>query len=93
MNDEVAPAYTIVDFDARYDLTSLVGLRDVYVQLNVTNLLEEDYLGNISTGNNATPISVSSDPRVPLFTGSSPCRSGSAGAGVPVGGTSNVCSA
>lgn len=70
VNDEVAPAYTIVDFDARYDLTSLVGLRDVYVQVNVTNLLEEEYLGNISSGNNATAISVSSDPRVPLFTGS-----------------------
>jgi len=71
VNDEVSPAYTVVDFDARYDLTTLVGsLRDVYVQLNVTNLLDEDYLGNISTGNNATPIAVSADPRVPLFTGS-----------------------
>jgi iron complex outermembrane receptor protein len=71
VNDEVAPAYTVVDFDARYDLTSLVGsLRDVYVQVNVTNLLEEDYVGNISSGNNATSIAVSADPRVPLFTGS-----------------------
>ena len=70
VNDEVSPAYTVVDFDARYDLTSLVGVRDAYLQVNVTNLLEEDYLGNISSGNNATSIAVSSDPRVPLFAGS-----------------------
>lgn len=70
VNDEVAPAYTVVDLDARYDLTDLVGVRDAYVQVNVTNLLDEDYLGNISSGNNATSIAVSSDPRVPLFTGS-----------------------
>jgi iron complex outermembrane receptor protein len=71
VNDEVAPAYTVVDFDARYDLTSLVGsLRDVYLQVNVTNLLDEEYVGNISSGNNATSIAVSADPRVPLFTGS-----------------------
>ena len=71
VNDEVAPAYTVVDFDARYDLTSLVGsVRDVYLQVNVTNLLDEEYVGNISSGNNATSIAVSADPRVPLFTGS-----------------------
>ncbi len=71
VNDEVAPAYTVVDFDARYDLTSVVGsLRDVYLQVNVTNLLDEEYVGNISSGNNATSIAVSADPRVPLFTGS-----------------------
>ncbi|GLS02716.1 TonB-dependent receptor [Brevundimonas denitrificans] len=69
VNDEVAPAYTVVDFDARYDLTNTFGIRDAYVQVNVTNLLEEDYLGNISTGNNSFAAPISTDPRVPLRSG------------------------
>ncbi len=62
----MAPAYTVADFDARYDLTNTFGIRDAYVQVNVTNLLDEDYLGNISTGNNSFAAPISSDPRVPL---------------------------
>jgi iron complex outermembrane recepter protein len=66
VNDEVSPAYTVVDFDARYDLTNTFGIRDAYVQVNVTNLLDEEYLGNISTGNNGLAAPISADPRVPL---------------------------
>ena len=69
MNDEVAPAYTVADFDARYDLTNTFGIRGAYVQLNVTNLFGEDYLGNISSGNNAFATPISTDPRVPLRNG------------------------
>jgi iron complex outermembrane receptor protein len=69
VNDEVAPAYTVADFDARYDLTNTFGIRGAYVQLNVTNLFGEDYLGNISSGNNAFATPISSDPRVPLRNG------------------------
>ena len=65
VNDEVSPAYTVVDFDARYDLTSLVGIRDAFLQVNVTNLLEEEYLGNISSGNNSLGSVLTTDPRVP----------------------------
>ncbi|MBB5747139.1 TonB-dependent receptor [Brevundimonas variabilis] len=56
VNDEVVPAYTVVDFDARYDLTNTFGIRDAYVQFNVSNLLDEEYPINISSGNNALTI-------------------------------------
>ena len=69
VNDETAPSYTVFDFDARYELTNLPRLRDVYVQLNVTNLFDEDYLGNISTGNNSTTIDVLPGPGVVLRSG------------------------
>ncbi len=72
VNDEISPSYTVADFDARYDLTR-IGFRDAYIQVNVTNLFDESYLGNISTGNNALATPLTSDPRVPA---SSAIRSG-----------------
>ena len=56
VNDEVVPAYTTVDFDARIDLTGVTGLEDTYLQLNVTNLTDEVYAVNISSGQNAVTI-------------------------------------
>jgi iron complex outermembrane receptor protein len=56
VNDEVVPSYTTVDFDARYDLTGLIGLPDAYVQVNVTNITDELYPINISSGTNALAI-------------------------------------
>lgn len=56
VNDEVVPAYTVVDFDARYDLTNTFGIKDAYVQFNVSNLLDEEYPINISSGSNALTI-------------------------------------
>jgi iron complex outermembrane receptor protein len=64
VNDEVTDAYTVADLDVRYDLTDTFGIRGAYVQVNVTNLLDEDYLGNISTGNSTLPFVRSTDPRV-----------------------------
>ena len=49
INSESFDSYTVFDIDARYDLTRVFGIRDAYVQLNVTNIFEEEYLGNIST--------------------------------------------
>lgn len=49
VNSESFDSYTVFDIDARYDLTRTFGIRDAYVQLNVTNIFEEEYLGNIST--------------------------------------------
>jgi len=49
INSESFDSYTVFDIDARYDLTDVFGIRDAYVQLNVTNIFEEEYLGNIST--------------------------------------------
>lgn len=77
VNDEIFPAYTVADFDARYDMTRLLGVRGAYLQVNVTNLFDEQYLGNISTGNNALASVVSTDGRVPLRSGVT--RTGSQG--------------
>jgi iron complex outermembrane receptor protein len=70
VNDEISPSYTVVDFDARYDMSEYVGLRGAYLQLNITNLLDEEYLGNISTGSNAQSVVTNPDPRVTPWTGS-----------------------
>ncbi len=78
VNDEVFPEYTVVDMDARYDLTDIIGIKNAYVQFNVTNLFDEKYLGNISTGNNATTIDVDPGPGVVNRTGQA--RTGSLGA-------------
>ena len=78
VNDEVFPSYTVVDFDTRYDLTETFGIRNAYVQFNVTNLFDEEYLGNISTGNNATNIDVDPSAAVVIRTGQA--RTGALGA-------------
>ena len=46
---EVSPGYTVVDLDARYRST-FPGFETAEVQLNVINLLDEEYYGNISSG-------------------------------------------
>ena len=56
VNDEVVPEYTTVDLDARYDLGDLVGFADTFVQLNITNVFDELYAVNISSGTNALTI-------------------------------------
>lgn len=48
-NDEVAPSYTVVDLDASYSF-KVPGIKSAQVQLNVINLLDEEYFGNISSG-------------------------------------------
>jgi iron complex outermembrane receptor protein len=48
VNDEVAPAYTLVDLDARYKLDN-IGMKNTFVQVNVTNLFDKVYFGSISS--------------------------------------------
>jgi len=49
-NDVVVKGYTLVDLDARVRLGMIAkGLEKSDLQLNVVNLLNEDYFGNIST--------------------------------------------
>ncbi|MFA6117019.1 MAG: TonB-dependent receptor [Sphingomonas sp.] len=48
VNDVVVPAYTLVDLDARFNLRQF-GLDKAYFQMNVKNLFNEFYYGNIST--------------------------------------------
>jgi iron complex outermembrane receptor protein len=52
VNDVKVTGYTTVDADARIGLEKLIGQKS-YVQLNVTNLLNEHYFGNLSTQINA----------------------------------------
>lgn len=48
VNDESAPSFTVLDADLRYAFDAF-GLKQTYVQLNVTNLLDRQYLGSIAT--------------------------------------------
>jgi iron complex outermembrane receptor protein len=55
VNDVEVPHYTVWDADIRYDLGG-DGWKKSYVQLNVTNLFNEDYYGNLSgTTTSGTP--------------------------------------
>jgi iron complex outermembrane receptor protein len=54
-NDEVAPAYTVVDLDAAYTF-KIPGIESAEVQLNITNLFDEEYFGNISSGTGGTSV-------------------------------------
>jgi len=58
VNDELTPAYNVFDLDMRYQLP--FG-ESSSIQLNVTNIFDEEYFGNISSGNNAKTI-VDVDP-------------------------------
>lgn len=48
LNDVVVDSYTLVDLDARFSLEPY-GLRRTSLQLNVRNLLDEQYFSNINT--------------------------------------------
>ncbi|HET9864338.1 MAG TPA: TonB-dependent receptor [Steroidobacteraceae bacterium] len=54
-NDERAPSYTVVDLDASYAF-HFPGLKRAQVQLNVTNLLDEEYFGSISSGTGGNSV-------------------------------------
>jgi iron complex outermembrane receptor protein len=60
VNDEKAKAFVTFDADVQVDLQP-VGLGDVVLQLNAINMLDEDYLGSISTSTNGLAI-VDIDP-------------------------------
>jgi iron complex outermembrane receptor protein len=48
MNDIKSGDYTTADFDARFDLET-VGLKNSWLQLNVTNIFDRFYLANLGT--------------------------------------------
>lgn len=52
VNDEKAPAYTVVDFDLGFDFEKAGGPEGVRAQFNVNNVFDEDYLGSISSRTN-----------------------------------------
>jgi len=55
LNDEVAPGYTVFDLDFSYAF-HMKGIEKAELQLNVTNLLDEEYFGNISSGTGGTSV-------------------------------------
>lgn len=60
VNDEAAPSYTVFDADARLEF-QMFG-RESFLQLNVLNLADKEYLGSIATSRfNSTPT------RPPLY--------------------------
>jgi iron complex outermembrane receptor protein len=65
VNDVRVKGYTTVDLDARADLTMIPG-KKTYVQLNVINLLNEHYFGNLSTTINAYGVSASQPRFTPV---------------------------
>lgn len=62
VNDEQVPSYTVWDLDARWDLDFVNP--NTFLQLNVINLFDEEYLGGISSRENAITI-LDTDPVTP----------------------------
>jgi len=48
MNDMAVKGYTLFDLDARWNLES-IGVDNAYLQLNIWNLTDKRYLGNLGT--------------------------------------------
>jgi iron complex outermembrane receptor protein len=67
VNDVKVKGYTTVDLDARVGLESFVDIPKAYFQLNVINLFNEHYFGNLSTTINAYGSSGSGNS-APRFT-------------------------
>ncbi|HYE44515.1 MAG TPA: TonB-dependent receptor [Caulobacter sp.] len=65
VNDEETPAYQVFDADLRYDLPWF-GDKGSYIQLNVTNLFDEEYFANISSGTNNKAVDVDPGPGVTI---------------------------
>lgn len=53
LNDVKMKGYNIVDFDARFGLEKMTGLKSTYLQVNLQNVFDQFYFGNLSTAINA----------------------------------------
>lgn len=67
-NTQVAPDYTVVDANARWSFGNLVEMEGAYLQFNVVNLFDEEYLGNISTNISGNQNAQVGAPRTFLVT-------------------------
>lgn len=72
VNDQLAKSFMTFDADIQVDLASL-GIGNMMLQINGTNILDKEYLGNISSQTNALTI-LDVDPTTP----GNQSRSGSA---------------
>ncbi len=57
VNDQLAKSYMLFDADATFDLTAL-GWANTVFQFNAINILNESYLGSISTTNHANTLDI-----------------------------------
>jgi iron complex outermembrane receptor protein len=53
VNDVKVKGYTVVDLDARVGLDTIIHTKGTYLQLNLQNLFDKFYFGNLSTQINA----------------------------------------
>ena len=67
INTEVAPDYLTFDLDVRYNLKAL-GKGNSYLQLNVVNLFDEEYLADISTQTDRAASYQLGAPRTAMIT-------------------------
>ena len=67
INTEVAPDYMVWDLDARYTLRA-IGADNWWIQVNVTNLFDEEYLGDISTSTSGNAQYQLGAPRTAMVT-------------------------
>jgi iron complex outermembrane receptor protein len=67
VNDEKTPGYNVTDLDLRYDLPWFND-KGAYLQLNVTNLFDEEYYSNISSATNSFNVDVDPGPGVVIRT-------------------------
>ena len=68
VNDVKVKGYTTVDLDARVGLEQWVPVKKAYAQLNVINLFNEHYFGNLSTTINAYGFSNTAPRFTPVST-------------------------
>ncbi len=52
---EMVPSYTVVGFNASYDLGQQGGLQEMKLQLNVDNLFDEKYIGAVTSATATLP--------------------------------------
>lgn len=64
-NDVISPSYTTADLDARFSLEQW-GLKKTWFQLNVSNLFNRFYFGNIGTQISAPPNAGGAQPNFAL---------------------------
>jgi iron complex outermembrane receptor protein len=63
VNDTKVKGYNILDLDARFDLDDVVGRKGTYVQVNLQNVFDKFYFGNLTT-----QIRASDNPRFAVAT-------------------------
>jgi iron complex outermembrane receptor protein len=70
-NTEKVPSYALLDLDARYVLDGFldgVGMKNTYIQLNVKNLADEKYLGDLAVNPSGTGLGQPGYPRTASIT-------------------------